>query len=132
MPRRVVVTVLALLSGLALVGCGSDDNGGAIVVPTSDTGGDGGAVVKKVDITAAGFAFDPTAIALTAGEDVQFVIANSDGVLHNLTVEGLGVDQDVEGENTATSDTASDLKAGTYEYRCKYHPQQMEGTVTVS
>jgi len=129
MHRRVVFCVAVLLSGLVLAGCGSDDTGGTIAEPP-DT--EAGAVVTKVAVKAAGFAFNPTAISLTAGEDVQFVIENGDEVEHNLTVEGLDVDQDVAGGKTAPAEVTEDLKAGTYQFHCEYHPAQMQGTVTVT
>ncbi len=125
MHRRVAAFAVVLLSGLVLAGCGADDTGGAVAEPPA-------ADVKKVDVKAAGFAFNPTAIQLTAGEDVQFVIDNGDEVEHSLTIDGLGVDQDVEGGKSAEAPVTKDLKAGTYKYHCKYHPAQMQGTVTVT
>lgn len=47
-----------------------------------------------------------------------------------LTIDGLKVNKDVEGAKTGTA-TAT-VKAGTYKFRCEYHPQQMTGTVTVT
>ncbi|HEX2701422.1 MAG TPA: cupredoxin domain-containing protein [Acidimicrobiales bacterium] len=117
-----------LLCGLVLAGCGSDDTGGTVAEPP----GNSDLVTKKVDLKAAGFAFDPTAIQLTAGEAAQFVITNGDSVEHNLTVEGIDVDQDVEAGKTAQAPATKALEAGTYKFHCEYHPDQMQGTVTVT
>lgn len=133
--RRALAVTIIVLSGLVLAGCGSEDTGGTIAVPddtTGTTGTSGGATIKKVDVKAADFAFDPTAIALTAGENVQFFITNGDQVKHNITVEGLGVDQDADAGTTAQAPVTMGLEAGTYKYTCKYHPAQMQGEVTVT
>ena len=128
MRRRVAAFTLLLLSGAVLAACGSEDNGGTIAEPPDNTD----VVIKKVDLKTAGFTFEPTAITLTAGDAAQFVVTNADEVEHNLTVEGIGVDQDVEGGKTAEAPATEALEAGTYQYHCEYHPQQMQGTVTVA
>lgn len=128
MHRRATALAVALLLGVVLAGCGSDDTGGTVAEPP-DT--EAGTDVTKIDVKAANFAFNPTEIPLKAGEDVQFVIDNGDQVKHNLTIEGLGVDQDVEGGQSAEAPLTQDMKAGTYNYVCEYHPQ-MTGTVTVT
>ncbi len=125
MHRGVAAFAAVLLAGVVLAGCGSDDTGGTIAEPPA-------ADVRKVEVKAAEFAFNPTEIQLTAGEDVQFTVTNGDQVEHSLTIEGLGVDQDVEGGKSAEAPVTERLKAGTYNYECKYHPQQMKGTVTVA
>lgn len=135
MPRRSVAVAVIVLSGLVLAGCGSEDTGGTIAVPddtTGTSGTSGGAAAKMVQVNAINFAFSPNEIPLTAGENVQFVITNGDQVTHNLTVEGLGVDQDVDAGKTAEAPVTTGLKAGTYKYSSKYHPAQMQGTVTVT
>lgn len=132
MHRRIATVAAVVLASLLLAGCGSDDNGGTIADnPTTPTDA-GGPAAKKVELKAANFAFDPTAIQLTAGEDVQFVITNGDDVEHSLTVETLGIDQDVEGGKTAEAPVTKSLKAGTYPFVCKYHPAKMTGTITVT
>ena len=126
MHRRVVaVVVAAALSGMVLAGCGSDDNGGTIAEGPDPS-------AKMVQVNAINTSFTPTDIELTAGEDVQFVITNGDQIEHNLTVEGLGVNQDAEGGKTENAPVTKSLKAGTYKFHCEYHPQQMQGTVTVT
>lgn len=127
MRRRFAALAVVLLSGLVLAGCGSDDNGGTVATPE-----DSSSSAKKVKITAADVSFDPTEIPLTAGEDVQFVIANSGELEHNLTVKDLGIDEDVDGGKTAEAPAARALKAGSYQYHCEYHPDQMVGTITVT
>lgn len=125
MHRRVaaLASVVMLVPGLA--GCGSEDNGGTVAEAPATA-------VKRIQVKTMNIAFDPTAIQLSAGDDVQFVIANGDQIEHNLTVEGLGVNQDVEGGKTVEAEPTTPVKAGTYQYHCEYHPDQMKGTVTVT
>lgn len=127
MRRRVAALAVVLLSGLVLSGCGSADNGGTVATPD-----DSSSSTKQVKVTAADISFNPTEIQLTAGEDVQFVIANSGELEHNLTVKDLGIDEDVDGGKTAEAPAAKALKAGSYQYQCEYHPDQMKGTITVA
>lgn len=121
MRGRVAVVAVLVLSSLGVGACGSDD----------DTEADAGSSpAKTVNVEAANFTFDPTAIELVAGEAVTFVVKNGDQVRHNLTVEGMNVDKDVEAGETA--EAAATPEAGTYPFRCEYHPAQMQGTVTVT
>ena len=85
-----------------------------------------------VDITTQNIAFNPAQITVPDGETVKFKLDNKDQVEHNLTIEQLQVDQDVEAGETATVKTKSKVPAGTYQFFCEYHPQQMKGTLTVS
>ncbi|HET7488728.1 MAG TPA: cupredoxin domain-containing protein [Acidimicrobiales bacterium] len=121
--------VAVAVAGLALAGCGSSDNGGTI------SGGDdsttAGGAAKTVTVNAVNFAYNPTEIQLTAGQDVQFQLVNGDGTTHNLTVEGLGVDQDAAAGKTAQAPVTKAPKAGTYPFHCEYHPNTMKGTITV-
>lgn len=129
MHRRAIALAAALLLSVVLAGCGSEDTGGT-VAEAPDTGTQ--AEVTKISVKAVNFAFNPTEISRTAGEDVQFVIDNGDQVKHNLTIEGIGVDQDAEGGQSAEAPLTQDLQAGTYNYVCEYHPAQMTGTLTVT
>ncbi|HUF52511.1 MAG TPA: cupredoxin domain-containing protein [Dehalococcoidia bacterium] len=87
-------------------------------------------------------------IPLTAGEEVTFVVENAGAASHNMHVNG--TDNEYEeslcetgGPSTACSDpeqiTAGQTgeitimidEAGTYNFRCDFHPVEMIGTLTV-
>jgi plastocyanin len=127
--RRIhAVTALALALVLPLAGCGGGDD---------DDGGDSAASEQEqerpsgptTDITARDFAFDPSEVTLEAGREVTIVLTNEDDAEHNITVEDLDVDEDAEGGQTGQATITPD--AGSFDFQCKYHPNQMTGTITV-
>jgi plastocyanin len=117
LPAAVLVLVL-LLAGC---GGGDDDNDSS-----SDAAKPSG---PTEDLTAKDFSFKPTEFTLQAGKNVTFVVDNQDSAEHNLTIEDLDVSKDVEGGETINQAVTPD--AGTYQFHCKYHPDQMKGTITV-
>jgi plastocyanin len=127
--RRIyALTALALALALPLAGCGGDDD--------DDGGGEAAAEQEQErpsgptsDITARDFAFDPSEVTLEAGREVTIVLTNEDDAEHNITVEDLDVDEDAEGGETGQATVTPD--AGSYDFHCKYHPNQMTGTITV-
>ena len=123
MRRAMALPAVVLALTLVLAGCGDDGND-----DSSDNASDTPSGPTK-DLTAQDFAFDPTEITVEAGREVTFVVDNKDSAEHNLTIADLDVDQDVEGGETANATVTPD--AGSYQFHCKYHPDQMKGTVTV-
>ncbi len=122
MRRAHALTALVLALALPLAGCGGDD----------DDGGDDAAAEEQEtpsgptsDITAKDFAFDPSEVTLEAGREVTLVLTNEDDVEHNITVEDLDVDEDADGGETGQATVTPD--AGTYDFHCEYHPNQMRG-----
>jgi plastocyanin len=123
--RFYAVTAVALALALPLAGCGGSD----------DDGGDDSSAAEErpsgptSDITAKDFAFDPSDVTLEAGREVTLVLTNEDSAEHNITAEDLDVDADAEGGETGQATITPD--AGSYDFHCKYHPDQMQGTITV-
>ena len=89
------------------------------------------APVHQVVITAKNIKYSPTTITLKKGQKVTFSVKNMDKIKHNLNIKGLKVNTDVPGTKTGIA-TLTPNVAGTYEFHCEYHPQQMKGTITVS
>jgi len=121
------VLALAVVIALPLAGCGGDDD---------DDGGGSAASEQQerpsgptVDITAKDFTFDPTELTTEAGREVTIVLTNEDSAEHNITIEDLDVDSDAERGETGQAKITPD--AGSYDFHCKYHPNQMQGTLTV-
>lgn len=56
-----------------------------------------------ITLDASEFAFSPTCVEAGAGETLEVTVTNSGSALHNLSVESLGIDQDVQVDETITS-----------------------------
>jgi plastocyanin len=131
--RSLRVTVAALVAVLILTagGCGGDEGGGggnASATTAAPSGGGGG---EELKLTAKDIKWDTTTLQLTSGTSYRVEVTNDDSVEHNFTFEQASANTDVEGgENATVSFTAP--AAGSYEFFCKYHPQGMRGTVTVT
>jgi len=127
---RVVVGALVAMLILAAGGCGGDEGGsaGGNASATTAAAGGGG---EELKLTAKDIKWDTTTLQLTSGTSYRVEVTNDDSVEHNFTFEQAGANQDVEGgENITVTFTAP--AAGSYGFHCKYHPQVMKGTVTVT
>jgi plastocyanin len=73
-----------------------------------------------ITLDASEFAFSPTCIEAAAGETLEVTVTNGGSALHNLSVESLGVDEDVRAGETITVEvTLPD--SGSVPFICKYH-----------
>jgi plastocyanin len=134
-----VVGVLVGVLALAAAGCGGGDDGGGAsattaapettAAPTTTAAGGGGE--NELRLVASGTAWDTTSLDMTAGAEVSVEVTNEDSIEHNFTFAEAKANQDVEGGEDATV-TFTAPAAGSYEFFCKYHPQAMRGTVTVT
>ena len=132
MSKRVEVSrrlgIVALAFGLVgMVGaCGDDDSSGDDASGSGsgveETSGDSVATINAVDI-----AFDPTELTVGAGDTIT--LHNEDDVEHSFTIDDADVDGEAEGGEDA--DIVMPDEAGTYDFYCRYHPDQMQGTLTV-
>jgi plastocyanin len=117
---RFLVSAVTVIAGIAFTGCGSsgDDKSSASAPETT------------VHLEAGDVYYKPTELALKAGGDTTLEVENLGPSEHNLTVEGLKVDKVLEpGKTVKVKLTPA---AGTYPFRCAYHPEQMTGTIRVS
>jgi len=126
---RVVVGALVAMLILAAGGCGGDEGGGAGGNASATTAAGGGG--EELKLTAKDIKWDTTTLQLTSGTSYRVEVTNDDSVEHNFTFEQASANTDVEGGENATV-TFTAPAAGSYEFFCKYHPQAMRGTVTVT
>jgi plastocyanin len=115
--RVAAATVLVL----GLAACGDDDDDG-------NGGTDNGRADTGATIVAANIAFDPTELSVAAGETIT--LRNEDDVEHSFTIDDPDIDAEAEGGEEATVDAPD--QPGTYDFHCRYHPDQMTGTLTVT
>lgn len=118
--RYVARTFVVVGAALALAACGGGDNGGG------DTGGGGEAAATSLSMV--DDAFRPAQLTVPAGTELQ--VSNDGEALHNVTIEGTQIDEDVATGESAT--ITIDAEPGEYTMFCEYHRGAgMEGTVTV-
>ena len=91
-----------------------------------------------VEIDAADFLFSPKQVSAAADVDLDFVISNTGQATHTFNLyRDADYTQTVENGKTQSivSGTVGEfhvtLAAGEYFFRCEFHPQQMQGTLTV-
>jgi plastocyanin len=88
-----------------------------------------------VAISAESIAFDTTTIQLPAGEPSVIAFENREAVPHNVAIydgqEALFAGEIFPGPDSRDYEVPA-LDAGSYEFRCDVHPQQMTGTVDVA
>jgi plastocyanin len=105
---------VALLLAACSSGAGSTDTGGG---------------TEDQTITISNFTFDPDTLTVPSGQDATIEVTNNDEVEHSFTLDDDSVSQDVEdGENQTVTINLTDGIG----WHCKYHPDRMKGTITVS
>lgn len=118
--RRLYVSLAAVVAlTLMSAACSSDDGGGS---------SDGGGGAADMTVTVKDFEFDPSTIDIASGE-TTIEITNTGAVEHSFTLDDDSVSQDVE---PGESQTVTVNLTATTGFHCKYHPDQMTGTLQVS
>lgn len=92
----------------------------------------------EIDVVAQGFAFDKKTIEVTAGQPFTIKLDNKDSAVHNLHIYtqkgGTSVavtdPQAISSGSTGTL-TTTITQPGTYYFQCDFHPETMNGTLTV-
>jgi plastocyanin len=134
----VLVGAIALSLGACSSGNGDGPAGGAAPTGNDDPTSAGGCAAVAgltgpiedrgtaeasggaVTLDASEFAFAPTCVESGAGETLEVTVTNTGSALHNLTVESLGIDEDVQaGETITLQVTLPD--SGSLPFVCKYH-----------
>jgi plastocyanin len=123
MIKRMMATlgIVALLA----TACGGDEEGS----PAASGDGGGGGSSSSVTVTAADFSFDPETVTAAVGDTIE--LSNEGDSPHNLQAEEAGLDEDVDPGATVSVDLA-DVEPGTYDFICKFHPDDMKGTLEVT
>lgn len=116
MRRRTWVLALATLFLLTAVACEEDEEPEPAIA---------------VDLTAFDFRYDTTTIPVELGAVVEVNFTNSGAVAHSFTVPDLDVELEVEGGDSASVNFAVPEDPGSFEFFCKFHPEDMRGNITV-
>jgi plastocyanin len=116
--KRMIMLAAMLALMLTSAACSSDDGGGS-----TDGGG-----AADMTVTVKDFEFDPSTIDVASGE-TTIEVTNTGAVEHSFTLDDDSVSQDIE---PGESQTVTINLTATTGFHCKYHPEQMTGTLNVS
>jgi plastocyanin len=108
-----------LLVALILAACSSAGAGGQAAPVATD----------KVDLPAS-YKFAPAAITVKAGTTVTWT--NDDHFTHSVQFLDGGLPNDPHVMQPGQTATFTFTTAGTFNYQCHFHPQNMKGVVTVT
>ncbi len=118
---------LLMVFMLAVAACGGDDDGN----------GDDGDVANgngSVTIETPGMEFDPDTITASAGEELEITLDNTDGQLHNFTLDEADFQVEAAGGESETATLTVPDEAGEYEFYCSvpgHRESGQVGTLTV-
>lgn len=89
------------------------------------------AVAQTLSIEAFDFYFDPTALSVDVGAEVTVELTNTGSVNHSWTASDLDVETVAQsGQESSVTFTAPG-EPGSYDFFCKFHPDEMQGTISV-
>ena len=130
---RLACAITLTAVGLALAGCGGDDDEGDATggdTTAADTTASGGSVAGVTGTVGPGFDISTSGTDdLTAGAVTITVDDKSSSHNFHLTGPGVDVKTDVSGEGEESFDVT--LEAGEYTFVCDPHASQMKGSFTV-
>ena len=121
MPARHTWRALVCLVALALLfaACGDPDD-------DTDT-----AATQEIELEAYDFYFEETQLLFDLGARVKVNLVNVGENTHSFTADDLDIDVEVgSGETTGITFEVPD-QPGVFDFYCKYHPDDMTGTVSV-
>ena len=118
--RRYVVGAAAVLLAVAPACFITDDED------------DSGLVEMTAEVEAFDNYFKSTTVILEPDTEATVTFINNGTTLHSFTVPDLDVEIEAESAETSTVTFATTGLAGAYEFLCKYHPDEMSGTLTVA
>jgi len=122
-PHRALGLVASLVVAAAFAACatsGSGQSAGPDATPVS---------TSTVDLPPS-YRFAPAAISVAAGTTVTWT--NHDNFTHSVQFLDGGLSTDPLLMEPGASATFTFATPGTYRYQCHLHPQNMQGTVTVT
>jgi len=93
----------------------------------------------EIEIVAAALGFDKGTLEVTAGQPFTITLDNQDTVSHTLVIyteeggdEIAGVEPSTVSPGSKGTLTTTITEPGEYYFQCDFHPQQMNGTLTVN
>lgn len=148
--RWFVLVALAAFMSVTLVfaACGDDDDdddGGSAATAaatkspaaaaTTVSPAGGAVTATNIKVTMKDNSFDPKNIEVPTGKEVTFDLKNEGSAIHNMSVKVDGKEIVSEPDTVRAGQSAKLVatfaKAGTYDFKCDFHPTDMTGKITV-
>jgi plastocyanin len=123
---KITVSIVVIAALLAAVACGGDEE-------TSDAGSaDVDAVPTEVEVAVTDFAFAPTRLTGSVGQDLEVTLTNTGEAPHTFTIDEYNVDVEVAAGDETTV-TVLPSEPGEFNYYCRFHESQgMLGAITTA
>lgn len=112
------VIALACVLMLGAVACGEEED--------TDP-----AVSQELTVEAFDYYFEPTALSVQLGAEVTIELTNAGTVSHSWTATDLDVEVEAGSGDEASVTFVAPNEPGSYDFFCKFHPDEMQGTISV-
>ncbi len=89
------------------------------------------AVSETLSVEAFDFYFEPTSLAVEIGAEVTIEFANRGNVTHSWTATDLDAEVETGSGEDATLTFTAPSEPGSYDFFCKFHPDEMQGTISI-
>lgn len=112
------ITLLLIAVALVAGACGEDDE-------------DSGAQEQTASIDAFDTYFEPTSFQFEPGAEVTLTLQNGGEVAHTVTAPDLDFELEAQSGDTVDSTFTVPEEVGTFDFYCKFHPDEMKGTMSI-
>lgn len=118
--RWLTLLSVAMIAMLALAACGGDD----------DDSDDSGAALTGTPISMQdSMRFDPDTLTVKVGETVEIALSNDGAIKHNMNIDGLDVDKDLDGGKSESISFEAPSSPGEYKIFCDIPGHESAGMV---
>lgn len=115
--RMISIVVAAVVFALAGAACAEDE--------------DSAAREQSFAVEAFDFYFEPTSLQFERGARVHLTLENGGSVAHSITVPDLDFEAEAQSGETIESTFTAPTTPGSLEFFCKFHPDEMTGTISI-
>lgn len=112
------LSILFLALALVMGACGED---------TEDTD----AQESANTVEAFDFYFEPTSLQLEPGAEATITLQNGGSVAHSFTVPDLDLEIEAQSGDSVDGTFGVPDVPGTLDFHCKFHPDEMMGTISI-
>lgn len=116
--RKVSVVAAAVVFALAGAAC-------------ADEGEDSAAQEQSFEVQAFDYYFEPTSLQFEPGANVTLTLENGGSVAHSITIPDLDFEAEAQSGDSIDNSFTAPTEPGSLDFYCKFHPDEMEGTISI-